>query len=51
MFAAGLEESGAVECHWGIEINEPAAETFRKNHTKSKVFTKDCNLLLKVTAF
>jgi len=44
----GLEESNAVQCLWGIEFNEEAAEAFEMNHKHSKVFVKDCNVLLQV---
>ena len=44
----GLEESGAVKCLWGIEVDEAAARAFEKNHAGCKIFINDCNLLLKV---
>lgn len=48
MLMLGLEESGAVKCLWGIEVNEAAARAFEKNHAGCKIFINDCNLLLKV---
>ena len=44
----GLHQAGIAESHWAIEKEEPAAQAFRANNTKTTVFTDDCNILLKL---
>ena len=50
IFSSGLEESGAVKCHWAIEYDEAAANAYRINHPDCRhVFNKDCNDVLEVS--
>ncbi|KAJ8970400.1 hypothetical protein NQ317_001491 [Molorchus minor] len=43
----GLHQSGISEPKWAIEKEAPAAQAFRLNNDDCKVFTDDCNALLK----
>lgn len=48
----GLEASGLADCHWAVEWNEAAAQTFQMNFPKAKVFNMDVEewfLMLKVS--
>ncbi|XP_045468881.1 DNA (cytosine-5)-methyltransferase 1-like isoform X2 [Harmonia axyridis] len=44
----GLHQSGICETKWAIEKEAAAAEAFRCNNPKCKVFTDDCNDLLQM---
>jgi DNA (cytosine-5)-methyltransferase 1 len=44
----GFHQAGLVDTCWAIEKEEPAAQAFRLNYSKSTVFTDDCNALLKL---
>ncbi|CAG9855238.1 unnamed protein product [Phyllotreta striolata] len=43
----GLKQSGIVESKWAIEVEPAAANAFKLNNPYCKVFTEDCNQLLK----
>ncbi|CAG9770763.1 unnamed protein product [Ceutorhynchus assimilis] len=43
----GLHQSGVCDTKWAIELDKTAAEAFRKNFPDAKVFTQDCNMILK----
>ncbi|XP_044757853.1 DNA (cytosine-5)-methyltransferase PliMCI-like [Coccinella septempunctata] len=44
----GLHQSGICETKWAVEKEVAAAEAFRLNNPKCKVFTEDCNALLRM---
>lgn len=44
----GLHQSGVAETLWAIEKEPEAAQAFRNNFPNCKVFTDDCNHLLKL---
>lgn len=44
----GLHQAGIAESRWAVEKEEPAATAYKLNNPGSTVFTKDCNLLLKL---
>ncbi|XP_044758419.1 DNA (cytosine-5)-methyltransferase 1-like isoform X2 [Coccinella septempunctata] len=44
----GLHQSGICETKWAVEKEAAAAEAFRLNNPKCKVFTEDCNDLLQM---
>ncbi|XP_018573692.1 DNA (cytosine-5)-methyltransferase 1 [Anoplophora glabripennis] len=44
----GLHQSGIAEAKWAIEKEVAAAQAFRLNNPDCKVFTDDCNSLLKL---
>ncbi|KAG5878342.1 hypothetical protein JTB14_023695 [Gonioctena quinquepunctata] len=44
----GLHQSGVVESKWAIEIELAAANAYRLNNPNCKVFSEDCNYLLKL---
>ncbi|CAH0549085.1 unnamed protein product [Brassicogethes aeneus] len=44
----GLHQSGIAETKWAIEKENAAAQAFRLNNPDCKVFTDDCNEILKL---
>jgi len=46
-FAVGLDQSEAVVTEWAIEIDTPAAQTFKRNFPSAKVYNHDANVLLR----
>ncbi len=46
--SAGFHQCGVSESSWAVEIDQPAAQSFRLNYPKATVFTEDCNVLLKL---
>jgi DNA (cytosine-5)-methyltransferase 1 len=43
----GLQQAGATESKWAIEVDEAAAHAYRLNNPNAAVFTGDCNAFLK----
>ncbi|XP_030756300.1 DNA (cytosine-5)-methyltransferase 1-like [Sitophilus oryzae] len=43
----GLHQSGVCESKWAIEFDLAAAQAFRLNYPDTKVFSEDCNSILK----
>ncbi|XP_066253971.1 DNA (cytosine-5)-methyltransferase PliMCI-like [Euwallacea similis] len=43
----GLHQSGICETKWAIEFDLAAAQAFRFNYPDAKVFSEDCNNILK----
>ncbi|XP_060530589.1 DNA (cytosine-5)-methyltransferase PliMCI-like isoform X2 [Cylas formicarius] len=43
----GLHQSGVCDTNWAIEFDLAAAQAFRLNYPNAKVFSDDCNIILK----
>ncbi|PRQ32904.1 putative DNA (cytosine-5-)-methyltransferase [Rosa chinensis] len=43
----GLHQAGVSVTKWAIEYEEPAGQAFQLNHSESKVFINNCNVILK----
>ena len=46
-FSLGLQQAAVAEVKWAVEINQPAAEAFKVNHTGATVFKEDCTEILR----
>ena len=44
----GFRQSGLADSLWAVELDEPAVQSFRRNHAGATVFQEDCNDFLRM---